>query len=187
MGQQALQAVRTTSIRTNSGKRSANTRSDRRDGYYEIAEPTVDPPAVRGKGHEPPDIVAVSTTGDSTALGTWCAGPRARGGDGNVCRGKLLLPDDHAGAIKKPPHIPEIRRQAAAKGFAASRKTPPNRGSLAPTFRETRFYPGDSRRFSTCKHCLRDEEISPAISRRNLTWDWPRPFILRSPFYVVVV
>src|SRR5690606_27781017 len=61
----------------------------------------VDRPAVSGQIHQQPCIAAVPATGDATAQRARRSRSGALGGDGNVCRGKFLLPDDQTDASKR--------------------------------------------------------------------------------------
>src|SRR5690606_15003836 len=82
----------------------------------------VDRPAVSGQIHQQPCIAAVPATGDATAQRARRSRSGALGGDGNVCRGKFLLPDDQTDASKKPPHAAKPRPKRSQRGSRLSRK-----------------------------------------------------------------
>src|SRR5690606_15921636 len=82
----------------------------------------VDRPAVSGQIHQQPCIAAVPATGDATAQRARRSRSGALGGDGNVCRGKFLLPDDQTDASKKSPHTAKPRSKRSQRGSQLSRK-----------------------------------------------------------------
>src|SRR5690606_26889903 len=82
----------------------------------------VDRPAVSGQIHQQPCIAAVPATGDATAQRARRSRSGALGGDGNVCRGKFLLPDDQTDASKKSPHTAKPRSKGSQRGSRLSRK-----------------------------------------------------------------
>src|SRR5690606_7783192 len=82
----------------------------------------VDRPAVSGQIHQQPCIAAVPATGDATAQRARRSRSGALGGDGNVCRGKFLLPDDQTDASKKSPHTAKPRSKRSQRGSRLSSK-----------------------------------------------------------------
>src|SRR5690606_37082347 len=95
---------------------------DRPDSCNETVAPATEcSPSVRGQVHQEPAIAAVPAAGDTAARRTGCTDLRARDGDGNVCRRKLLTANDQPDASKKSPHTEKPHAKRSQGGSRLSR------------------------------------------------------------------